>query len=759
MCYPCGEFLIGDSDATRQARGCSTRRKSICCAIREAQLIGTDMPIALDDKPRSRAPLALFGVLACAGALAAHADAPADANLPEIVVTATRNAQPAFDVPASVDAVATDRAGANTPGVNPSEYLGSVPGLLARNRQNYAQDEQLSIRGFGARSSFGVRGVRLYIDGIPATMPDGQGQVANFSLSSADRIEVLRGPFSALYGNASGGVVQVITADGTDPTTLSASLDGGSYGTYRIGASARGAGERYDYNFDVAHYYTDSYRGHARAKRDNGNAKWNWRIGDTGKLTLLANVVDVPNADDPLGLTRAQLEANPRQAQSVAIQFNTRKSVHQQQGGAIYEQDLSANQSIRVLAYYGQRSVQQFQAIPVATQARPTSPGGVIDLDGDFGGADARWTAHTSLADHPLELTAGISYDRQDQHRRGFNNYLGSQLGVIGTLRRDEQDDVYNLDEYAQGRWDFAERWSLSAGLRHSRVRFTSTDHYINAGSPDDSGAVNYGATTPVAGLLFRAASNWNLYAAYGNAFETPTFNELGYRPDGSAGINFSLVPARSHNGEVGSKWRFAHDAEFELALFQADTRHELAVFNSTGGRTTYQNIDRSRRRGVEARLVYPLGERWHIESAYTYLEANFLSPFLTCPAASTCTQPNTPVAAGARIPGVPKSNFYAALRYGAAAGWNASVETSAASDTTVNDLNSQFAPGYAVVHLSTGYVFDLARTRVTTYLRLNNLFDHHYAGSVIVNESNGRYFEPAPGRNVFGGVRIDWKP
>jgi iron complex outermembrane receptor protein len=440
------------------------------------------------------------------------------------------------------------------------------------------------------------------------------------------------------------------------------------------------------------------------------------------------------------------------------VQFDTRKSVHQQQGGAVYEQDVDGSSTVRVLAYYGRRDVVQFQSIPLATQAKSTSPGGVIDLDGDFGGADARWTTRGALADRPFEITAGISYDRQDQHRRGYNNFVGDRLGVVGDLRRDEQDDVGNFDEYVQSRWDFTSRWSLSAGLRHSSVHFTSDDHYINATSPDDSGAVDYAATTPVFGLLFRATPDWHLHAAYGNAFETPTFNELGYRPDGSAGINFALVPARSHNGELGSKWR-AGGAEFELALFQADTRNELAIDTSSGGRTTYQNIGRARRRGVEARWLYAFGERWRIESAYTYLQANFLSSYLTCPAASTCTAPNTPVPAGMRIPGVPRANFFAALRFGAATGWNASVETGAASNTPVNDLNSQFAPGYGVLNLSSGYVFDLFRARVSTYLRLDNAFARSYVGSVIVNESNGRYFEPAPGRTLFGGLRIEWKP
>jgi iron complex outermembrane recepter protein len=695
-------------------------------------------------------------------ALSAHAAEPTDANttdprLQTVVVTATRSKQSAFDLPASINSISLQDPNANTPGINPSEYLQGVPGLIARDRQNYAQDEQISIRGFGARSTFGVRGVRIYQDGIPATAPDGQGQVSAFSLDSGERIEVLRGPFSALYGNSSGGVIQIFTADGQGPTQYRGSLDGGDYGTYRIAADVRGGAGALGYNVDFSHFYTDNYRAHGRAQRENGNAKITYDVGTDGKLTLLANTVSLPNADDPLGLTRAQFNANPRQTQPAAVQFDTRKSVHQQQGGAIYDQNLSSTQSVRALVYYGERDVQQFQSIPITTQQRPTSPGGVIDLDGNYGGTDLRWAYRDALAGRPFELTLGTSYDQQRQHRLGYNNFVGSVLGVQGDLRRDERDDEADFDQYLQGKWDFADRWSLTAGARHSEVRFDSTDRYITASNGDDSGNVKYGATSPVAGLLFKAADDWNAYASYGNGFETPTFNELGYRPDGSSGINFALVPARSRNGEVGSKFRFGTGGEFDVAVFQADTRHELAVETSSGGRTTYQNIAKARRRGVEAQLHYPINEQWRFETSYTYLEANFESSFLTCPAASTCTTPNTPVAAGARIPGVPKSDFYAALKWDGGNGWNASFEADAASNAATNDLNTEFAPGYGLLNASVGYRFIAGHADVNTFIRLNNLLDKSYVGSIIVNESNGRYYESGIERMLMLGVQVAW--
>jgi iron complex outermembrane recepter protein len=720
----------------------------------------TDLNIPCDRPQRfgAVACLALSAALLALVPALALAD-PTDAqSLPPVVVTATRSAQSSFEVPASIDVVALDDPGANTPGINASEFLSGIPGLLARDRENYAQDEQISIRGFGARSTFGVRGIRLYTDGIPATMPDGQGQVSNFSLDSGERIEVLRGPFSALYGNSSGGVIQIFTADGTDPPELRAGLDVGGFGTYRYGVDARGVNGALDYNVDLSQFYTDGYRGHSRAERENGNAKVDIHFDGDRKLTLIANTVAVPNADDPMGLTRAQFNVDPSQAQTVAVQFDTRKSVHQEEVGAIYEQALDTQQTLRVLSYFGDRDVQQFQSIPVSTELKSTSPGGVIDLDGDYGGGDARWTYHGSLAQRPLDISVGTSVDREDVHRYGYNNYDGALLGVQGALRRDEQDDEYDFDQYVQATWNFAERWALSAGMRHSDVHFSVDDDFITTTNPDDSGHLAYSATTPVAGLLFRADERWHLYASYGNGFETPTFTELGYRPDGSAGINFDLVPARSRNGEIGSKLLVGNGGEFDVALFQSNTRNELAVDTSSGGRTTYQNIDHALRRGAETKFDYPLAERWRVQVAYTYIDATFRSAFLTCPAASTCTTPNTLVPAGAQIPGVPNSDFYAGLRYGAQTGWNATLESSAASRTPVNDLNTQFAPGYGLLGASVGYAFDLKDAHISTFVRLNNLLDRAYIGSVIVNESNGRYFEPGQARDIFAGIRIDWK-
>jgi iron complex outermembrane receptor protein len=706
-------------------------------------------------------PLARFLAAFCvalptlpsAAALAAEPEVPA---LPAVQVEAARvRGVDPFDLPASfstVDAAAAaDRRGAQA-----SELLDGLPGVVARDRQNYAQDTQLSIRGFGARSTFGVRGVRLYVDGVPATMPDGQGQLSHFNVIGAERVEVLRGPFSALYGNASGGVVQWWSGIGAaaDPWRVRATW--GSDDTFTAGAQLRGARGPFDYNVAASHFETAGWREHSRARRESLNARLGWSLGEGRDLTLVMNYLDAPDAQDPLGLTRAQFEADPRQATAVATQFNTRKSVRQPQAGLVYQQ-LAGAGSLRLMAYAGERTVEQFLAVPVAVQANPLHAGGVVDLDGGYGGADARWSWQGELAGRPFDFTVGASADRQRQHRTGYENFVGDVLGVKGALRRDQEDRVSSLDQFAQAWWQWSPRWSGLVGVRHSEVNFRSDDDYITARNPDDSGRTDYSATTPVAGIVFRASDATQLYASLGRGFETPTFNELGYRADGGAGLALDLRPATSRNYELGAKWQGREQAAATLAVFRADTEDELAVASNTNGRSTYRNIGRTRRAGVEAGWTQPLAARAQLELAYTWLQATVREGYLVC-ASSGCAVPNTWVAPGTRLPGVPRQQFSARWVWRPAP-WQLAVEMEAADSTGVNDLGSEASPGYGLLALAASREWRAAQGTLRAFARIDNVFDRAYVGSVIVNDGNGRYYEPGPGRSFLVGMEWNFRP
>ena len=657
-----------------------------------------------------------------------------------LVITATRIEERAFDLPVAIDSIGAARIQQGQLQINLSESLSRVPGLVVQNRWNYAQDLQVSSRGFGARASFGVRGIRLYQDGIPATMPDGQGQTGSFSLASAQRIEILRGPFSTLYGNAAGGVVSIFSEDGPPTPTAQAQLVGGSYGTWN--AIAKFGGEASGVNFSVTanHFATDGYRDHSEAQRDQFNAKLKFVLGDGTRVTMIANALYQPEAQDPLGLTRAQWQANPRQADPAATLFNTRKTVGQQQGGATFERGIGADTTLRLTTYAGQRSVRQYLALAGTLD---TSSGGVTDLSGNFAGVDLRATTRLAPAGRPLTLTVGAAYDRQRQARKGFVN----NNGALGDLRRDEDDSVRNQDAYAQAEWFPLDAWSLLAGARYSDVRFDSVDHYITALNPDDSGRVAFSHASPVGGIVWRAAKDVNVYANWGEGFETPTFIELAYRNSGT-GLNFALRPAISRSTEIGVKAYFAETQRVNLAAFVTHTSNEIIIDAATGGRTTYKNAGKTRRRGVEAQWEGALGGGVTGYAAYTYLSARFAED-------TTTGTPPLLVPSGSRLPAVPASSAYAELAWTRAAwaGFSVALEAQYAAKLYVNERNTDAAPAYAVANVRAGFEQRVGTWTLREFARINNLADRNYVGSVIVGDTNGRFFEPAARRNYLIGA------
>lgn len=715
------------------------------------------MSISRRSTDRIGAGVALAAACASLG-VAAQSPEPAAtvAALDTITVTATRVEQPAFEVPASLDVVEGAALNQDTLGVNLAEGLAAIPGVIARDRQNYAQDTQISIRGFGSRATFGIRGLRVYLDGIPATQPDGQSQVSHFNLATAERVEVLRGPFSTLYGNSSGGVIQMFTADGGDAPRISGGAVAGSFGTWRANLGASGPLGDARYNVDYTRFETDGFRDHSAAEREFINGKLSLPVGQDGRLSLVANHFDSPDVQDPLGLTRAQFDEDPRQATPQAEQFNTRKSARQTQGGAVYEHALSATQSLRVLAYGGQREVLQFLSIPAAAQGAPGSAGGVVDLNSDYAGTDLRWSWNGVLGARPLRLVAGLAYDELSQDRRGFENFVGTQLGVRGALRRDEVNDIDNFDQYLQAGYDFAARWSLLAGVRHSKVEFDSEDRYITTGNADDSGRKSYSETVPAAGLLFRARPDLHLYAAYGRGFETPTFAELAYRPDGSSGLNFGLEPSTTDNGEIGAKLRIGTHTRVNLAVFHARTEDEIVVATNVGGRSSFQNAGRTRREGAELAVDSTPAPRWNLRLAWTWLDASVREDYLTC-AGTPCAAPTATVERGNDIPGIPESSLFAAVNWGGDTGWHAGIEGRYFDAVPVNDLNVASAPSYGLVGVEAGYVWARSWGRLRSFVQVDNLFDEDYVGSVIVNDGNQRFYEPGPERSVLAGLRLDW--
>ena len=665
-----------------------------------------------------------------------------------VVVSASRDDHASFDLPAAIDVVDGARIRDGQMRVNASEALAAVPGLVVQNRQNYAQDLQISSRGFGARSAFGVRGVRLISDGIPATMPDGQGQAATFNLDMAERIEVLRGPYSALYGNHAGGVIQLFTRDGKGAPTIEASAMGGSDGARKADLSAQGETNGIAYVLDASRFETDGYRDRSAATREQQFAKIGVTPWADARLTIVANALRQQGTQDPLGVQWATYRRDPRAGETdpsdtatpkrtFAERYDTRKSIDHQQAGATYEHRFGDDR-LRVTAYGGNREVIQYQAFSRAFQAPPSHSGGVVDFARDFYGVAVNWLDVRTVAGGALRTTFGVDYDRSSDARQGYENFSGSQLGVKGALRRDERDVVSNADPYVQTEWQ-RDAWTVSAGLRHSRVKVDVDDRFIANG--DDSGTLTFTRNTPVLGLLYRLTPTLNLYASAARGFEAPTLNELFYSGTG-AGFNFNLKPARSTHAEFGIKAQLDPSTRIDAAVFQVRTSDELVVDAASGGRTSYRNASKTLRQGLEV-------------SADTRWDGGFSARVALTALRAVYDQAFGAVREGSRLPGVPNANAYAEVAWQAHDGrYGAALEALASSKVYAEDSNTEIpAPAYALANVRVNAAQQIGGWKLKQFVRLNNLFDKTYVGSVIVGDSNKRYYEAAPGRNWQAGI------
>ncbi|MEK7882217.1 TonB-dependent receptor family protein [Methyloversatilis sp. NSM2] len=714
---------------------------------------------------------------------AAMADQPILA--PTVVITGTRVEQNSFDLPMAIDSIDATTIQEQRATVNLSEVINRVPGVAAAGKENYTQEQSLTIRGFGARSQFGVRGVKLFADGIPASTPDGQGGTGLFDLASASRIEVLRGPFSALYGNHSGGVVQIFTEDGPENFTITPSFQAGSYGATRYGLKFGDTVGNFNYNASVSDFRTDGYRDYSKSEKQQANFKARVQLNDTTTLSMVGNYLR-QEGDDPLGLTLDQLKSDRRQQGQAALSganglrpadfYGARRTLENTQGGFVLETALTQRDSLRAMFFLGNRNNAQYLALNAVTQSNATASGGLSTFDRNYWGTNVRWTRRLDT----VTLTTGAEYERANEDRRGYRNgstiandnaSTSSDYGFRGALKRNERNVAEQTAAFFQGEWAVQSDFSLSGGIRYTRVDFSTDDKFICASNcsgaagaaqlaranGDDSGSTHHGAWTSAFGALWKVTSTTNLYANVGRSFEAPTLVELAYRPDGGSGLNLGLKPSTSMQYEIGVKTFLNERTRVDAAVFYIDTEDEIVVGTNSGGRVSYQNAGDTSRKGIELAIDSRLTQSIGAFASLTLLDAKFEDSFRTC-GAPPCTTPNILVSEGNKLASVPNQGLYGELTYRhAASGFLGAVEYRASGRMFADDTNQARVGGYGIASLRGGFTQKSSNWTFNQFARIDNLFDKEYVGSIYVNDANGRYYAPAAERTWLIGLSASY--
>jgi iron complex outermembrane receptor protein len=687
-----------------------------------------------------------------------------------------------FDTPASTFFVDQNTVSNSGIQVNLSDALNLAPGVVSLNRNNYAQDIQISIRGFGARTAFGLRGIRLITDDIPATIPDGQGQASTVSLTSVDHIEVLSGPLAQLYGNSSGGVIQTFTKEAGPVATAQVQSYFGSYGmqrfdwqlSERFGAaenkSSQASTSKLGIVADYSTFKTDGWRQNSSAQRNQVNSVITYDPQEDTRFKVVLNSFNMPLAQDPLGLNLTQLRANPQQAGTNALLDLTQKTVKQDQIGLVLQQKVSSSTQFQARIYDGIRDTNQTQAsscdpsnliYPTCTSTPPQT-GSWIALQRNFNGVGLQLKGRDLTSTLPWEWLLGFDYDRSTESRQTGKTTTGTLTSTGAYL----QNVATNSDLFLQTNLFLNESWTLTAGIRQDHVTITNT----NFSTPNYGGASTFTNTNPVIGVTLHALDNVNVYANAGLGFETPTTSETAYSlPSPITGLpksvfNTGLKASESHDFEVGTKWLESKTTQLNAAWFLINTSNDIISAYSSGGQTVYQNAAQTTREGFEFSLRDSSTGHFRQQASLTLMRAQYDTNYFNA-------LNQYQAVAGNMLPAIPKESLYASIAWsqkgfvsmGKAplSGAEIEVDLSARSNMWANDSNSTssstngYAPGYGVFDIKLHERFLIDRSTLDAYLSINNATNLNYVGSVIVNQANAGYFEPGLPRNFMLGLKF----
>jgi iron complex outermembrane receptor protein len=682
------------------------------------------------------APTLVLGATALAQEPAAN-----QSPLEEIVVRATMLERTLDRVPAAISVVTEDDIQSGRQQLALDEALGRVPGLFMQNRYNFAQDLRVSIRGFGARAQFGIRGIKVLVDGIPETLPDGQGSVDSIDLGATSQIEVIRGPSSSMYGNASGGVISLTSEGGSAEPYAQVRVAGGRYGYEKTQFKTGGRTDRLDYLVSYSDQQLDGYREQSAYENELLTGRFDLDLGEDRSLLTVLNFTDQPVSDDAGGLTRQQALSNPQSAWPANVAFDAGETLEQTRVGFVYSMPVGERGSIQARNYYVWRDF---------GNSLPVLPGGVVDLDRQFVGGGFNYSHDSFWLDRPNRFIVGVDFDDQDDDRRRFNNDAQRDLTF------DQNEHVTSQGIFLQNELSVSERVLLTLGVRVDQVEFDVTDYFLSDGN--DSGVLDFDDTSPMAGVVVDVTDELSFYATYSSAFETPTTTELNQPFLTQGGFNPALAPQYAENLEVGIRGRIGSNHRYEAAIFTIDVDDELIpypVFTEPGGtvvpgRNYYENAAKSSREGIELSWIGQPTDRLRTTVSYAYSEFEF-DDFVDSTGTSF---------SGNVIPGTTEDVLFGEIVYTAPRGWFIAGDALYAGEQFADNANSAagLVEDYTLVNLRFGYDVELGNLTLTPFAGVQNLSDEIYTANVRLNAFGGRFFEPGPDRNGYAGITVDWK-
>lgn len=661
----------------------------------------------------------------------------AQSPLEEIVVTGSRTEEQLGNLPLAISLINMDDIQLGRQELGLDESLARVPGLFMQNRYNFSQDLRVSIRGFGSRASFGIRGIKVFADGIPVTLPDGQSGVDDLDIGSMQRMEVIRGPSASLYGTAAGGVIAVTSQEPTEEPFIESKLTFGEFGHQKYQIKTGGTNGKLGYMLNASYLEMDGYRDWSQLEHKLVNSKFRYNIDESSDILFIFNAVDSPLANDSGGITFAEAMADRTQAQSRNTSSNAGEAFDQQRFGLVYNKELGQGHVFSLRTYGMQKDFQNF--LPIGTHIPFVGDDGVVEFDRTFYGGGGSYTYDSFFAGLPNQLTLGLDIDIQRDDRSRFLN----NAGIKGDKVFDQLEKAESIGFYFRNETDLSDTVTLSLSGRFDNLDLSVDDRYLVNG--DQSGSLDFNQFNPSVGVMWNVLPDTNLYANYATSFETPTFTELG-TPAQDLNVNlggFGNVTAQETTSfEIGAKGNLSENLFYDLAMYTMDVENEITNIVSIANRAFFENADTDRR-GFEAQLQASLAEGLGLTLAYTYSDFTFSS------------FENEPEAVGQWIPGIPKHQLYGELNYTHSSGAYVIWDAMNVGRFYADNANTDEVDSYIVSNIRIGNNYQIGTSQISPFLGINNLFDEEYFSNVRINAFGGRAYEPAPERHVYGGVRI----